>query len=85
MLFEASTRNMVVKRSVRRTDWTSASASTISVITAARNRIASARRIGPSPARLRALAQTSGGRINGIRISHQGLPTVTDQLPSVIA
>ena len=29
--------------------------------------------------------RSAGGRTSGIRISHQGLPTVIDQLPSIIA
>ena len=52
-------------------------------MTAARNKIASARRTDPSPARLRKLIHTSGGRISGIRISHQGWPNVIDRFPTI--
>ena len=83
MLLETSRTNNVDSRSDRRTVWVSASASTISVITPARNMIATARRTVPKPARLRKLVHTSGGRISGIRISHQGWPNVIDRFPTI--
>ncbi len=52
MLSETSTTYMVVSFSFRRTDWTSARASTSAATTAVRIRIATTRRALPRPARL---------------------------------
>src|SRR5689334_20013161 len=57
----------------------------ISVMTAARMRMATARRTDPRPARLRAPRMAKGGRISGRRINHQGLPTVSERFPSIVA
>ena len=72
---------MVVSLSLVRTVCTSARASTIKVITAARRPMAIQRLKRPRPERLRRLRSTRGGKISGRASSHQGWVAVIDQVP----